>query len=83
MDETPRQRAKREGKAYVKILIEGRYATPKSARLEIEGAFDRAAAEAFYNAVWALLADATPALTTKALEHLAAVARAEDEEAQS
>lgn len=38
-EETPYRRAKREGKAYVKILVDNRPAAPGEARIELEGAF--------------------------------------------
>lgn len=36
-EETPRQRAKREGKAYIKIIVDTRHAIPGGSLLELEG----------------------------------------------
>lgn len=35
--ETPRARAKREGKAYVKLVIDTRYSEPNGTLIELEG----------------------------------------------
>lgn len=34
---TPRQRAKREGKAYIKIVVDQRFSSKKGALIEYEG----------------------------------------------
>jgi hypothetical protein len=36
-EETPRQRAKREGKPYIKIIVDTRHAIPGGTLLEMEG----------------------------------------------